>query len=271
MNLKTTIGFRGVIVAVALGLAVNAALAADNGSGAYRAPSAAEQRQAVEASVAQSSRHKTDTPVLYKVMLDRLERDFTDKGDFTYLEGQAWVGSSTNRLWLKGEGTRIHGNTEDANLEGYYSRAISAYWDAQAGVRQDFASGDVPSREWLGFGFQGLAPYKFDTSITAYVGRSGRTALRLQGEYDFYITQRLIFWPELELNAYGKSDPARRLGRGLSDGRLALRLRYEIWREFAPYAGVQWTKKFGRTADYARDDGDPDHDMQFVVGLRMWW
>ena len=271
MNLKAIIRFHGVIVTIAMGLTANAALAADNGGDSYQAPSAAEQKQAVEESVARSKRHKTDTPLLYKIMIDRFERDFTDKGDFTYIEGQGWVGSSTNRLWLKGEGTRLHGNTEDANLEAYYSHAISAYWDVQAGVRQDFSSGDIPSREWLGFGVQGLAPYKFDTSITTYVGQSGRTAMRLQGEYDFYITQRLIFWPELELNLYDKNDPARRLGRGLSDARLALRLRYEIRREFAPYVGVQWTKKFAQTADYARDDGDPDHDMQFVIGLRMWW
>lgn len=271
MNLKATIRLRGAIAAVAVGLTVIPALAANHETGSYQAPSVAEQRQAVEESVSRSDRHKTSEPLLYKIMIDRLERDFTDKGDFTYLEGQAWVGASTDRLWLKGEGTRIDGNTEDANLEAYYSHAIAAYWDVQAGMRHDFSSGGIPSRDWLGVGIQGLAPYKFDTSVTAYVDKSGRTALRLTGEYDFYVTQRLIFWPELELNIYGKNDPARHLGRGLSDARLALRLRYEIRREFAPYVGVQWTKKFAQTADYARENGEADHDLQFVIGLRMWW
>ena len=47
---------------------------------------------------------------------------------------------------------------------------------------------------------------------------------------------------------YGKSDPVRGIGSGLSDARLGLRLRYEIGRQFAPYIGVVWTRRFGATA-----------------------
>lgn len=275
MNRTYKVKTRVAAAALVTTLASPSLLAADysdnSAASNWQPPTVAEQKAAVAASIKKMAGHKTASPVLYKVMIDRLERDFTDKGNFNYIEGQAWVGSSTDRLWLKGEASRINGNTDDGNIEAYYSHAIAAYWDAQVGVRHDFSTSDVPSRNWLGFGVQGLAPYKFDTDITAYVGSSGRTALRLTSEYDFFMTQRLIFWPEVEVNLYGKNDPERNLGKGLSDARVALRLRYEIRREFAPYVGVQWTRKFANTASYARQNGDAVHDMQVVAGIRTWW
>lgn len=242
-----------------------------NNSGHYQAPSLAQQRADVTAMVAQSARHETHSPLIYKVMIDRLERDFGNKGNYTQFEGQAYIGTDTNKLWLKGEGKRLGGQTEDADIEAYYSHAIAAFWDAQIGLRHDFSVGTSPSRNWLGFGVQGLAPYKFDTSATAYVGNEGRTALRLSSEYDFFITQRLVFWPGVELNLYGKNDPERNIGRGLADSRFVLRLRYEIRREVAPYVGIQWTNKYGQTASYARTNREATSDMQLIAGLRLWW
>ncbi len=212
-----------------------------------------------------------DNSVQSKLMLDRLERVDTGTGSLTYLEGQAWVGTDLNKLWIKGEGARANGSTEDASLEVYYSRALAAYWDAQIGLRHDFSTDGGPTRDWLGFGFEGLAPYKFETDATIYVGSRGRTAARLRGEYDIYLTQRLVFWPEAELNLYGKDDPQRALGSGLSSSSLTIRLRYEIRREFAPYIGVQWVRKYGTTADYARQAGVAVSDTQYMVGVRLWW
>ena len=212
-----------------------------------------------------------DDVVLTKIMIDRLERRDANPDDFTYWEGQAWVGGDVNKLWLKSEGSRVHGKAEDASLEAYYSRAVAAFWDAQFGVRHDFAAGDAPARNWLGFGFKGLAPYVFDVDATAYLGGSGRSAARLKAEYNLLLTQRLILMPEVEFNAYGKEDPERGLGSGLAESDVALRLRYDIRREFAPYIGVVWTHKYGATADFARVAGGPVHDTQYVAGVRAWW
>ena len=212
-----------------------------------------------------------DNPVLAKVLLDRLELRDADQGTLGYWEGQAWLGTDLNRLWLKSEGSVLKGDVQDADLEAYYSRAVSAYWDAQLGMRHDFALNGAKSRDWLGFGFKGLAPYKFNIDATAYVGPEGRTAARLRAEYDLLITQRLIFWPEVELNFYGKEDRSRGLGTGLATADIALRFRYEIRREFAPYIGVQWTRKVGKTADFARAAGEPVEDAQFMLGVRVWW
>jgi uncharacterized protein involved in copper resistance len=67
-------------------------------------------------------------------------------------------------------------------------------------------------------------------------GEGGQSALRLEGDYDILLTNRLILQPTAELNVYGKNDPQRGLGSGLSNTEAGLRLRYEIRREFAPYS-----------------------------------
>lgn len=212
-----------------------------------------------------------DNTIFSKWMLDRLEYRDASTGNSSYWEGQAWIGSDINKLWLKTEGSRVDGKTDDAELEAYYSRAIAPFWDAQVGVRHEFSTADMPSRDWLGFGFQGLAPYLFELDATAYVGNNGRSAFRFKGEYDLFLTQRWIFMPELEINAYGKQDPEKMRGSGLSDGSLTLRVRYEIRREFAPYVGIMWTQKYGGTADYARAAGDPVSETFLIAGLRVWW
>jgi len=77
--------------------------------------------------------------------------------------------------------------------------------------------------------------------------------------------------PEVEVNVYGKSDEDTGAGSGLSDVEFGLRLRYAILREFAPYIGLNWYKKYGNTADYARDDGDGVSDTSVVIGVRAWF
>ncbi|MEJ2060677.1 MAG: copper resistance protein B [Gammaproteobacteria bacterium] len=212
-----------------------------------------------------------DNVILSKFMLDRLEARDTEAGTVTYWEGQAWIGSDINKLWLKTEGDVLDGKTEEADLEAYYSRAIAAFWDLQIGARHDFKTGDKPARDWAGVGFKGLAPYRFDVDATAYVGDEERTAARLKAEYELFLTQRWVLMPEVEANFYGKPDPERGLGTGLSSLDLGLRLRYEIRREFSPYVGVVWTGTYGGTAEYARQANESVQDTQYVVGIRSWW
>ena len=50
-----------------------------------------------------------------------------------------------------------------------------------------------------------------------------------------------------------------------------LRLRYEIRREFAPYIGVEWSRSYGDTADFARSEGEDVQDTRFVAGVRFWF
>ena len=184
-------------------------------------------------------------------------------------ELQGWYGNDDDKLLLRSEGERSNGHLGDGDVEALWSHAVATYWDTTLGTRHDL--GDGPRRDWLAFGVQGLAPYWFELQATGYVGSADRTAFRLRADYDVLFTQRLILQPELEANLYGRDDRARDIGRGLSDLQLGLRLRYEIRREFAPYLGVQFVHRFGRTADFVRDSGGAATDLQFMVGLHIWF
>jgi copper resistance protein B len=210
-----------------------------------------------------------DTDPYGKVLVDQLDWRSTDDADAIGWDMQAWYGSDYNKLWFKSEGERSDGTTEEARAELLWDRIFSRWWSAQAGIRHDFDEG--PSRDWLAVGVQGLAPYFFEVEATAYFGEGGRTAARFSAEYDLLLTQRLILQPELELNAYGKADPERGLGSGVSDAQVALRLRYEIRREIAPYVGIAWVRHLGNTADLLRASGEDDSDVEFLAGIRFWF
>jgi copper resistance protein B len=202
------------------------------------------------------------------LLLDQLERRELDGEDAQVWEFDAWYGDDYNKLWFETEGERVDGE-EEGRVELMWDRIISPWWSVQTGVRQDFGEG--PSRTWLDLGIQGLAPYFFEVDAAIYIGEQGRTAARFSGEYDMLITQQLILQPELEVRLYGKDDRENGIGSGLSDVELGIRLRYEIRRELAPYVGVHWQRKFGETADLARDEGHDVSDVMFLAGVRVWF
>ncbi len=210
-----------------------------------------------------------DDPLVYKVMIDKLELRSTDGPDPLVLEADAWVGYDLNKFWFKTEVERVDGETEEAEAQFLYSRAVAPFWDLQAGWRRDIKP--EPERDYLAIGFKGLAPYLFEVDAGLFIGKSGQLGARLDAEYEYMFTQRLILSPEIEVNLYGKDDAEVGIGSGLSDMALGLRLRYEIRREFAPYIGVNWNKQFGQTADFARDEGEESSDVQFVAGIRAWF
>ncbi len=210
-----------------------------------------------------------DDPLLATVTIEQLEWRSANGDDPWVWDAEGWVGKDFHKLWFKSEGEAVDGRTESAFLEALYSRAIATYWDLQTGWRHDFEPG--PSRDWFAIGFQGVAPYFFEVDATLYAGGNGTVAARLEAEYEILFTQRLILTPEVEFNAYGRDDPPRGIGSGVSDLELGLRLRYEIRRQLAPYIGINWEKKFGGTADFARAEGESSDDLQFVIGLRAWF
>ncbi len=210
-----------------------------------------------------------DDPLLSMVLVDQMEIRAGDGDDVLSWDAEGWLGYDLNKLWFKTDGEYVDGRGEDIELQALYSRAIAPFWDLQIGWRTDIRP--QPSRNWLAFGVKGLAPYFFDIDAALFVGESGQTSARLQAEYEFLFTPRLILVPDIEMNLYGKDDRAVGVGSGLSDLEMGLRLRYEIRREFAPYIGINWIHLFGDTADFARDDGGDVDDFRFVLGVRTWF
>ena len=143
------------------------------------------------------------------------------------------------------------------------------FWDIQAGYRRDIYP--KPENDWLVFGFIGLAPYLFEIDAALFIGEGGQYGARIEAEYELMLTQKWVLVPEIEINAYTEDDEAAGIGSGLSDMELGLRLNYFINRQFAPYIGVNWEKKFGNTADFAKDEGEDDDDVQYVIGIHGWF
>lgn len=211
-----------------------------------------------------------------QVLFDRFEYQAGDDEDVVLWDAQAWYGGDVNRLWIETEGEDIASGGKGGEVENFdvqYSRRFAPFWDLQAGVGYQTTYGPGPDRDRTSaiLGVQGLAPYWFEVDANLRLSEDGDTAVDLEAEYDWLLTQRLILQPRLE-TAYAFEEVERLgVGQGLNSVQLGLRLRYEIRREFAPYIGVTWNRKFGDTADLARDEGEDTEVPAVVAGVRMWF
>lgn len=201
--------------------------------------------------------------------LDRLETWDADHGTGLHWEAEAWIGTDTDRLWLRTAGEREDGGTHAADLEVLYGRSVSAWWDVVAGVRHDFKPGD--SRSFAAVGVMGLAPQKFEVEATFYVGEGGQTAFVVEAERELLLTNRLVLQPVVEVEFHGNTERERGIGSGLGSIEAGLRLRYEITRRFAPYVGIVHERSFGRTADLQREEGEGAGETHAVMGVRVWF
>lgn len=204
------------------------------------------------------------------VIAERMEYSQGDDEDAFVWEAQGWVGTDLNKLWVKTEGEYVDGEgTEEAELQLLFSRAVSAFWDIQAGVRHDFEPN--PSRTHLVVGAQGMAPYWFELDTAVFLSDEGNVTARLEAEYDVLLTQRLILQPRVELNLATSADEEVGIGAGFFDSVAELRLRYEFRREIAPYLGVSWGGAFNDTAELIEAEGGDATGFSVVAGLRIWF
>jgi copper resistance protein B len=211
-----------------------------------------------------------DQAIFAHAIFNQLEGRWNGSNTQFRWDGQGWVGTDYDKLWIKSEGTlQSSGTLDDGQQQFLYSRAITTYFDLQGGLRSDIDS--RPTRSWAAFGIQGLAPYFFDLEVTGFVSGEGHLAAKLEASYDLLLTQQLILQPQIELNVYSKADPTSLIGNGFSDIDTGLRLRYEIDRKFAPYVGVVYQGKFGQTANFARQAGESTSDVRFAFGIRVWF
>ncbi len=204
------------------------------------------------------------------VILDQLETTFADGESGYAWDAQGWSGGDINRFWWKSEGEGAFGDgVEEAEVQALYSRAIRPFFDVQTGVRQTYRpEGD---RTDLVLGIQGLAPYWFEVDAAAFLSNKGELTARAEAEYDQRITQKWIVQPRAEVVLSAEDIPELSIGSGLSSLQLGVRVRYEIRKEFAPYIGVEWTRRFGDTRDFLEAEGRSAEETRLVVGIRTWF
>lgn len=176
------------------------------------------------------------------------------------------LGTDENKLWLKSEGERADSKLESAEFWALYSRNISTFWDAQAGIRYDTKP---ESTAYLTLGFNGLAPYWFETETHLFVSDQGDVTARARLEYDQLITQQLIVQPYLEVNLSAQDVHEQDIGAGVTDGQIGLQTRYEFTRKFAPYVDVHYGQKFGETSSIAKSHGEDTNELVRSLGLRL--
>lgn len=209
------------------------------------------------------------------LLVDRLEYVQGDSEDLLVWDAQFWYGVDISRLWIETEGEDVISGGDGGELENFdiqYSRRFSPFWDWQAGVgyQTTYGSGGN-NRVSAVLGIQGLAPYWFEVDANLRASEDGDLSADLEVEYDWLLTQRLILQPRLETSYAFDDVEAFGIGKGLNSVEVGLRLRYETRREFMPYIGVTWSRKFGDTRDLAETEGDDIEDTAFVAGLRFWF
>jgi copper resistance protein B len=214
--------------------------------------------------------HEHGSMPQHQIILNLFERQFRDGRDGYRWDGQAWFGGDIDRFLLMSEGEATRGEgVEAGEVQALWSHALDAYWNLQGGIRQDVQRG--PDRTYATVGLEGLAPYWFDLEARLFLSNKGDVLARLEGHYDQRITQRLVLQPRVEMEFAAQDVAESGIGSGLSTIEAGLRLRYEFAREFAPYVGFNWERRFGDTARFARAAGEHVTSKGVVAGIRFWF
>ena len=204
------------------------------------------------------------------IMLDQLEYRATSGRDGYGWKASAWYGGDIDRIVFATEGEGEFGHTpERAETRLVLRHALDPWWNLEVGVRHDF--NPSPQRTYAAIGIEGLAPYWFELEGQVFVSDKGDVHLRLGGSHDMRLAGPLVLQPDAEVNVALQDVPAIRIGSGVERIELGARLRYEFTPAFAPYVGVHWERKLGRTADYMRADGERASAVSAVIGLRAWF
>lgn len=203
--------------------------------------------------------------------------EYRGKAETVNWDFNSWRGSDANRLWIKSEGEKqTNGSSEEdgsADIQILYGRLISPYWDLQLGLRfeQLWSDQDDPSRYAFVLGLQGLSLYMFEIDASLFLNQEGGASGRLTASEDFLLTQKWIIQPRIEAEAAASRSSKFQQSAGLNELEFGIRLRYEIIREFAPYAGVSWAQLYNDKSDFARASGEKTSETNWVLGLRAWF
>jgi copper resistance protein B len=227
---------------------------------------ACARRAPAESAMAQGM-DMNDAARFGSLWLDQLEWRGLNAPNAAAWQGEGWYGGDYDKAWIRSEGESYAGGTQDARAELFWDHAVARWWNLEVGGREDFGTG--PARSWAALGVRGLAPQGFDVEATVYAGDAGRSAARLKIEYELLFTQRLILQPEMEMNLYGRADPARDIASGVANLEIGLRLRYEVRREFAPYAGVVWVRRYG-AGNFTGVAAGEQNELSLALGVRVW-
>jgi copper resistance protein B len=218
-----------------------------------------------------SSQAQETNLIFYGVQMEELEYRQGDQSENLLVwDGDAFIGTDELKLrWLgKGEYDADGDVLETMENRLVLQKPISDFFDIKAGVRLDSPEG---VDRWFGvFGVTGLAPQWIEIDADLFISETGDVSARLDAEYELLITNRLILTPSGEIDVALSDDREIGVASGLNSIELGLRLSYDVVdRTFSPYIGVVFERKFGRTADFARDEGEDPSALFAVIGAKL--
>ncbi len=202
---------------------------------------------------------------------EKLEYRHSDSDEkLAVIEGDAFYGNDELKFrWLfEGEWEEAHNAWETLENQFVAQTPVSEFWDAKAGIRVDTPEG--PDRVYGVVGLTGLAPYWFEMDTNLYVSDGGDVAADFEAEYELLLTNYWILSATFEADMAFSEDREIGVGKWLNSTEVGLRLSYDLLdRSFSPYLGVVHERKYGDTADLARDSGGGSEDWFAVVGARI--
>jgi copper resistance protein B len=221
-------------------------------------------------SISPASAQKTDL-VFYGVQLEEFEHRAGDESEELLVwNGDAFVGTDELKLrWLStGEYDTNASKFEKLENRFVLQAPVSDFFDVKAGVRADTPKGK--SRLYGVLGLTGLAKQWIEIDADLFVSDKGDASARLDVEYELLLSNRLTLTPSADLDVAFSDDRKMGVGSGFSSAEVGLRLSYDVYdRLLSPYVGVVWERKFGNTADFAREDGEDIESWFVAVGVKV--
>jgi len=214
-----------------------------------------------------------DDPRLTKVMSE-FEYLQEDGENVIEWDIDAWTGRDLSKFWIKSSGEYTDSEFEDANIEFVYSRALSAHWDQQFGLRHDLKPDpDGDTRNWVSYGFIGTAPYFVSVDARVFVGEESSTQLLIELERELMLTQQWVLTPELDMIANGRTNERFGEGSGLAEVEFSLRLGYERNgnRKFQPFIGLTTRQTFGTTRKLSKTENKSSSGLEAIIGIHSWF
>jgi copper resistance protein B len=221
-------------------------------------------------SVSPASAQETNL-IYYGLQLEEFEYRLGDEQEeLAVWNGDAFVGTDELKLRWLSEGEY---DTRASKFEALENRLVlqmpvTQFLDVKAGVRADTPKGK--SRLYGVLGVTGLLKQWIEVDADLFVSDKGDASVRLDAEYELLLTNRLTLTPSADLDVAFSDDRKMGVGSGFSSAEVGLRLSYDIYdRLLSPYVGVVWERKFGNTADFAREEGEDVEAWFFAVGVKV--
>lgn len=196
-------------------------------------------------------------PMITMFRLDKFE---VNTDEHLHWKAKAFVGKDLQKLWIKTEGEAYQSAVESSEWRLLYGQAVSPYWDVMLGLR--YINQDKPSRYWLELGWQGLAPYFVESSLSVFINDDSQSRVRATFEKEFMLSQKWGVEPEFKINVNAYNDTNAGVESGLNDIEVGVRLHYQVVRECLPYIGVNWEKTFGAIKE---------EQTTLVLGVKAWF